>query len=690
MNNEHEPSQEQEQEKAQEQAQEQLIDQEQEISPESIYKDEAISELTGSLDEAREIAADLQEEVILAKESAAIESYEERELNWYKNIYQGDNVPQLTWRAVAMGGVLGMLMSISNLYTHIKLGWGFGVAITACVLSFVIWRSFMVLIPRLTQMSILESNCMQSTASAAGYSTGSTVATAFGAYLLIDGHHLPWQTCAIWTLVTAMLGVMLAVPMKRQMINKEQLPFPSGIAAAETLKSLYGGSKEAIYQAYSLVASLLIGAVTGVASKGDYWWQKLIGLKLPELLPFNISFQGINLGSLRGFGFEPSLLLIAAGMIVGMRVSFSMFLSAIVLYVILGPWLVNNHIIESGSKIISAWALWTGTAIMVSSGLTAFALQWKTIVRTFKNVNVSVESGELSESNGPAAEIQAMSKMEVPLKWCLFAGIPLAIVLAIVMYVAFKISIHLGLFAVAMSFLLALVACRATGETDITPTGAMGKVAQLTFAALCPGNITANLMTASVTASTAIASADLLTDLKSGYILGANPRKQFFAQFTGVFFGVIAVVPAWYLMIPDKATLEAYDPPATTIWKAVAEALARGIDSVPQTAQYGIMAGLAIGFVLTLIDHFWPKYKKFTPSAMGLGLAWVMPFQNAFAFFIGASIAVIWKKLHSKSADIYTIPVASGAIAGESLASAFIAIISAIYALKLIKLTGKL
>lgn len=234
-----------------------------------------------------------------------------------------------------------------------------------------------------------------------------------------------------------------------------------------------------------------------------------------------------------------------------------------------------------------------------------------------------------------------------------------------------------------MSFLLALVACRATGETDITPTGAMGKVSQLTFAVLCPGNITANLMTASVTASTAIASADLLTDLKSGYILGANPRRQFFAQFTGVFFGVLAIVPAWYLMIPDKATLEKYNPPATTIWKAVAEALSKGIDSVPQSAQYGIMIGLALGLVLTLIDHFWPKLKKFTPSAMGLGLAWVMPFQNAFAFFIGASIALIWKKMHEKSADTYTIPIASGAIAGESLASAFIAIFQAMAALGL-------
>lgn len=644
-----------------------------------VYRDEAISELSGSVDEAREVSASQAEQEIVQHELDSMDSYEEREISWYKNVYQGDHMPQLTWRAVIMGGILGMLMSVSNLYTHIKIGWGFGVAITACVLSFVIWRSFMILIPRLTQMSILESNCMQSTASAAGYSTGSSVATAFGAYLLITGKHLSWEICAIWTVVTAMLGVMLAVPMKKQMINKEQLPFPSGIAAAETLRSLYGGSKEAIYQAYSLVASLVLGAAVGIASKGEWAWQKAINFKLPELIPFSFTFQGLKMETLRGFGFEPSLLLLAAGMIVGMRVSLSMFISAVILYFGFGPMLVEQHIIESGGKIISGWALWTGTAIMVSSGLTAFALQWKTIVRTFQNVDTN------AGAKGQTAELAALSKMEVPLKWCLFAAIPLALALALVMYIAFQISIPLGLFAVTMSFMLALVACRATGETDITPTGAMGKVAQLTFGILCPGNITANLMTASATASTAIASADLLTDLKSGYLLGANPRKQFFAQFIGVFFGVLAIVPAWYLMIPDKQTLEAYNPPATNIWKAVAEALAKGLESIPDTAQKGIMIGLALGFVLTLIDHFFPKFKKFTPSAMGLGLAWVMPFQNALAFFLGAAAALIWEKMHEKSAKLYTIPVASGAIAGESLSSAFIAILSAMAALRILK-----
>src|SRR6187402_1114049 len=168
-------------------------------------------------------------------------SAEEKDLYWYTHVYQGDRVPQLTFRAVAMGAVLGMMMSVSNLYTTLKVGWSFGVAITACVLSFVLWNAFRALSGgRLSRMSILENNCMQSTASAAGYSTGSTIATAFGALLLLQDGADPaaiktWGVQPVWivasfTLVTAAMGVFLAIPMKRQMINQEKLPFPSGIA----------------------------------------------------------------------------------------------------------------------------------------------------------------------------------------------------------------------------------------------------------------------------------------------------------------------------------------------------------------------------------------------------------------------------------------------------------------------------
>src|SRR6266446_947694 len=93
---------------------------------------------------------------------------DEIERQWFEKIYtgRGDTQKQLTFRAVLTGGILGMFMSISNLYTTLKLGWSFGVAITACVLSYVIWNAIRAASGgKISQMSILENNCMQSTAS---------------------------------------------------------------------------------------------------------------------------------------------------------------------------------------------------------------------------------------------------------------------------------------------------------------------------------------------------------------------------------------------------------------------------------------------------------------------------------------------------------------------------------------------
>ena len=599
--------------------------------------------------------------------------HEDPDIEWLENVYQGDKVPQLTLRAVLMGGILGALMSISNLYTSIKVGWAFGVAITACVLSFVIWNSIRTLFPKLTPMSILENNCMQSTASAAGYSTGATIGTAFGALLLITGAHVQWPIMLAWTIVTAALGVFLAVPMKRQMINQEKLTFPSGVAAAETLRSLYGQSKEAIYQARALVSTLFVGMGVGFLSQGRFPWQLAMNLKLPELIGFSARIKGVDISKMPNFGFEPSVLLVGAGMIVGLRVSASMLFGALVLYLIVGPEIINlqGPIPVLPEKILK-WSLWTGTSLMVTSGLTAFALQWKTIVRSFTTIKIG-KGGESDRSAG-----ERLAAIEVPMKWLVIGVVPLVTLMVILQYVAFKINPVLGLVACLMSFFLALVACRATGETDITPIGPMGKLTQLTYALLAPSNITTNLMAGSVTANIASSSADLLTDLKSGYLLGANARKQFIAQFIGLFFGSLAIVPAWYLMIPTKEALDKYNPPSANMWKAVAEALSKGIDYLPETARMGLAIGAMLGVVLAVVDHFAPKkIKPYLPSAMGLGLSWVVAFANSFAFFVGAVIAYVWQKMDKRHAELYVIPVASGAVAGESLMCAIIAMINA-------------
>jgi uncharacterized oligopeptide transporter (OPT) family protein len=181
-------------------------------------------------------------------------------------------------------------------------------------------------------------------------------------------------------------------------------------------------------------------------------------------------------------------------------------------------------------------------------------------------------------------------------------------------------------------------------------------------------------MAAGATSAAGTAAAHLLTDLKSGYVLGANPRKQFHAQFAGIFFGTLAIVPAWYAMVPNKQALEAYNPPATYMWKAVADLLTQGIHMLPMTAIWAMVIGAIIGVALPVIGELFPKAERWLPSTMGLGLSWVMVFQNSLSFAIGGVLVALWTRLNRKNAELYSIPIASGLIAGESLVAALIAI----------------
>ena len=110
-------------------------------------------------------------------------TFDEKE--WYERAFRGEKVPQLTVRAVLMGSALGFFLSFTNIYVGLKTGWFLGVAITACILSFTIWSGLLKIGFAKSPMTILETNCMQSTASAAGYATGNSLVTAFPAMLML-------------------------------------------------------------------------------------------------------------------------------------------------------------------------------------------------------------------------------------------------------------------------------------------------------------------------------------------------------------------------------------------------------------------------------------------------------------------------------------------------------------------------
>ena len=591
---------------------------------------------------------------------------EEIERQWYEQVYRGrgDSMLQLTWRAVLMGSVLGGALSLTNLYIGLKAGWGFGVAITACILSYAIWtalhRAGIVREP----MTILENNCMQSAASSAGYSTGGTLISAFAAYMLINNRTMSLPTMLAWVFCLAVLGVTMAIPMKRQMINVEQLRFPSGIAAAETLRALHSVGESGMRSARALGWAGLLAVIS------KFWTEGLVVISA-KLAPYMIGtwVAALNqrvfgrewMGRTVMFSWEP--MFIAAGAITGLHVCWSMFLGSITAWMIFAPILQHRGIIQGeGYAAIVQWTLWGGVACMVTSSLLSFGLQWRTALAAFADLR-AMFGGAKRDAHDPIAAI------ETPASWFIGGQLFGFIGVAWLGHRTFGMPYWETAVAVLLSFALALVACRVTGETDTTPVGAMGKITQLTFGAISPGHVNSNLMSANITAAAAGGSADLLTDLKSGYLLGAHPRKQFIAQFSGIFVGTLVSVLCFRLLVPDASALgtNQFPAPAAQTWRAVAVALSEGLRALGPVKIWSIVIGGFVGIALTVLPMIFPARRHLIPSPAGVGLAWTFHWYYGLLFFIGGLVGWwVEKKRPTWSAE-YTFPVASGWIAGESL-----------------------
>jgi uncharacterized oligopeptide transporter (OPT) family protein len=88
-----------------------------------------------------------------------------------------------------------------------------------------------------------------------------------------------------------------------------------------------------------------------------------------------------------------------------------------------------------------------------------------------------------------------------------------------------------------------------------------------------------------------------------------------------------------------------------------------------------MIVGGIVGILVAALEHYAPKrWKPYLPSSMGLGLSWVVVFANSFAFALGAVFAWAWGKYSKRSSELFTVPIASGLIAGEGMMCAIIAI----------------
>ncbi|MBM4369637.1 MAG: OPT/YSL family transporter [Deltaproteobacteria bacterium] len=564
-----------------------------------------------------------------------------------------------TLRSIITGMAFGGGLSLCNVYLGLKIGWGMNMSITAALLGFGFWAAAGT-VARVRPFTVLENNLNQTAASAGAAISSAGLVAPIPALTLLTGTVLTWPQLTVWVLSVGLVGVVAGMGVRKQLIVDGGLAFPGGTATGETLKEMYAKGAEALAR----VKMLVLGGGFGALSKlGGLVFQPA-HLKLPVTLASGKVSTGYTLANLT-FSLEPSLLMVATGGIIGLRATLSMLLGSILAWGLLVPHGVETGWITPGPTDPGKgwftqgvhWLLWPGATLMVVGSLTSFAFSAPAILRGLTGLRGAAP---------PADDPTDVNRRQF---WTALLVVLLASSAAQILL--FDIKPWLAVLGVLLSFILAIVAGRVSGETGVTPVGAMGKVTQLTFGVLDPSNVASNLMSANVTGGAASQCGDLLHDLKTGFMLGSWPRHQYVAQAFGVVGGALVGSAAYLVLLPDpKAQLFTDDwaAPAVATWKAVAEVFQQGISAMPTMALEAMAIAAVAGVVLAVLEKTVPKdFRVWVPSPASLGLAFTVQAYTVLAFLIGASVMALGQKFAPSWTARFGIVVCAGVIAGESL-----------------------
>jgi uncharacterized oligopeptide transporter (OPT) family protein len=404
-----------------------------------------------------------------------------------------------------------------------------------------------------------------------------------------------------------------------------------------------------------------------------------LGIPIPKIANVDV----------RQFTITPALdiSLIGAGGLMGIRGGVSLLIGAILNYVILAPWMASigeikpvRGIVADGTAVfglraVTLWSLWPGVACMVVASLVAFFAKPQVIIGALKG---------LFGNRAPGSDV--LKHIEFPF-WISVVGIPIFSLLAAWLgNIYFGVPIWACIVGLPLTFVLCLVAANSTALTSTTPVGATSKITQLFYGMIQPGNIHTNIATASITAEVVSNSSNLLMDIKPGYMLGAKPRQQAIGHVIGIFAGAFASVPLFFALFtrnvdpskPETIALiqsDQFPMPAVTVWKAVAEVLTKGLDSLQSPHNsiiYAVIIASLIGLALEVTRIV--TRGKFLLTPIGLGLAFVINFQSALAMFLGAFffwlMGVGRKTPEEAKGNIWIEnhePICAGVIAGAAL-----------------------
>ena len=608
----------------------------------------------------------------LSDEQVRTLSRSQKDQWWLEHVFRGD-MPQLTVRSALTGFLLGGVLAATSLYIGAKTGISIGVGLTSVLITFALFR-LLGKTPMGGGFTILENNCTQSITTAAGYVV-TPLTTSFAAYMLVTGRILPAWQMILWTIVISILGVLVAFPLKRRFINEEQLPFPEGRACGVVLDALYTGSAEA-----GLFKTRLLAITTGLTAflqllMSDGWMKLLqfgvfrmdrwAGLREPWHLQERLDtyyytwaakasgaiprILGTDIRQL-GLRFTVDAALMGVGGLIGIRVATSCLIGAILNFVVLAPIMIQRGEIRSytnaagavvaisRAEIVNQWALWWGVSMMVVGSLVSLFARPDLFSGLWRM---------LRQRRTPSSrEVDPLREIELPL-WLSSVGVPVFGFLGVWMGNAFfGVPWLAGFLSLPLILVLSVICTNSMALTSWTPTGALSKITQFTIGSLDRSNPASNLIPAGMTAEVASNAANLLSDIKPGYMLGAKPRQQAIGHVIGIVAGALAATPLFYLLflppnasgVRSTATLvtEQFAMPAAVQWKGVADLIAKGLGSLPTSA----MVAMAIAAIVALVFEVLRirSRGRFPLSAVSIGLGVVLPPESTLAMWIGAFV----------------------------------------------------
>ncbi|QSQ20332.1 OPT/YSL family transporter [Pyxidicoccus parkwayensis] len=559
---------------------------------------------------------------------------------------------ELTVRALGVGLLIGGMLAVTNVYMGLKTGWWESGSLTAAVLGF----SALATVSRRrgSPYTPLENNVTQTAASAVGAMPAAAGLLGALPALSLLGLEVPGWGVVAWSVALGTLGVLAAHVLRRRLVVEEALPFPTGIATAELITAMHASAQPEVFSGrrrwpLAVVASL---SVTVTALRDAF-------KVLPGMTALPGSLGGVPAANLTwGIGWSPMLL--AIGMMTGLRLGVSMLAGAVVGWGVLAPWLGGSGLLKAHGYEgdLGTWVMWPGVGLLVGSALAALGVQARDFLKA-------------------ARDVRSLGRADALPRWALGAGLA-ACALAVGLGSAlFGLSVPYMLLALVLVLPLCAVCARGAGQTDVSPVSQMGQITQVVFGLLLPGALAPNVTSGAVTSGAVAQTGVSMWSLKSGHLLGATPRRQLVAQLVGVLAGSLVAVPA-YLLLAKAYGLgsQALPAPFATQFRAVAELAVRGLDGMPPYA--GLAAGVAaaVGAGLTLAAR--SRAAKWLPLPLAMGIGFILPAFYAVSIFLGSVGMALARRRWPDATDRNTAPLGAGAIAGESLTGVLIAALMAL------------